>query len=56
MPAELQHVSADKKRETDIEARSIIVDSLLLLGATKKAREDMRKKQVVRLGNNLTLS
>jgi hypothetical protein len=52
MPPELKHVPEDKKIELDVEVKTAIVDSLLLLAATRKARDDMRDKQVVSTSYN----
>jgi len=46
LPVSLRNVSSEKKREEDLESRSMIVDTLLLLASTTLGRELMRKKNI----------
>ncbi|CAG8555717.1 4184_t:CDS:10 [Diversispora eburnea] len=46
MPDEIQLLPSDKKRESDVQLRKILLESLVLLTSTRKGREILRKKNV----------
>ncbi len=55
MPDELQFLESSKKRESDIVLRLMLVESLLLLTATRKGRDVLRAKKVYPIIRNLHL-
>ncbi|XP_071771545.1 protein HGH1 homolog [Centroberyx gerrardi] len=46
LPVDLQYLSEDKKREEDPDIRKMLVETLLLLTATKAGRQTLKQKNV----------
>ncbi|XP_051949070.1 protein HGH1 homolog [Xyrauchen texanus] len=46
LPVDLQYLPEDKKREEDPDIRKMLIETLLLLTATKAGRENMKNKNV----------